>query len=87
MAYVNLLWRQKAFSYFDQPAEWQAAIDKSTEWAKKTMAILNQGHHAAAPAGDKADDEDAAKTAPAEKTAKAAPKKKTPKGRRPKGKK
>ncbi|MDX2022423.1 MAG: hypothetical protein SF187_19460 [Deltaproteobacteria bacterium] len=83
MAYVNLLWRQKSFALFDQPAEWQKAVDTSAEWARKTMAVLNQGHHteAAKPA-----DDEAAK-APAPTAAKASPKKKTPKGHKPKGKK
>jgi tetratricopeptide (TPR) repeat protein len=85
MAYVNLLWRQKAFAMFDQPAEWQLAIDKSTEWAKKTMEILNQGHHAAAPAEGGAAAA-AASPEPAKAT-KAAPKNKPPKGHKPKGKK
>lgn len=44
MAYVNLLWRQKSFAYFDNPTEWQACVDKSAEWARKTMEVLNHGH-------------------------------------------
>jgi hypothetical protein len=70
---------------FDQPAEWQKAVDTSAEWARKTMAVLNHGHHTEAPKPEAAPAE---KKAPAPKAAaKAASKKKTPKGHKPKAKK
>ncbi len=63
MAYINLLWRQKSFAYFDQPAEWQKAVDTSAEWARKTMAVMNHGQPVAANA-------EAAKEEPADVPAK-----------------
>ena len=35
MAYLALMYRQKSFSYFDDLAQWQAAVDKSNEWQKR----------------------------------------------------
>ncbi len=40
MAYMNLLYRQKSFAYFDKPQEWQKAIDAAEVWRKKAM----EGH-------------------------------------------
>jgi tetratricopeptide (TPR) repeat protein len=42
MAYVNLLYRQKSYAYFEQPKEWQKAVDKSTEWRNRTMAVMGK---------------------------------------------
>ncbi|MCG5053950.1 MAG: hypothetical protein KA712_13385 [Myxococcales bacterium] len=94
MAYVNLLWRQKSFAYFEQPAEWQAAVDKSTEWAKRTMEVMN---HGVRPAGAVAAADGAAEGKGEAAAAAASPEKKSPakaakrpaKGRKgkPKGKK
>lgn len=38
MAYLNLLYRQRSFALFDQPAEWQKSVDKSMQWRDK-MAV------------------------------------------------
>jgi tetratricopeptide (TPR) repeat protein len=38
MTYVNLLYRQKSFAFFDRPEEWQKAIDSAEEWRKKAMS-------------------------------------------------
>ena len=46
MTYMNLLYRQKSFAYFDKPDEWQKAIDNAEMWRKKAM----EGHSPAAPA-------------------------------------
>ncbi len=47
MTYMNLLYRQKSFAYFDKPQEWQKAIDAAEIWRKKAM----EGHtQPAAPA-------------------------------------
>lgn len=35
MTYLNLLYRQKSFAYFDRPEEWQAAVDAAETWRKK----------------------------------------------------
>lgn len=37
MIYLNLLYRQKSFAYFEQPEEWQKAVDTAQMWAKKAM--------------------------------------------------
>ena len=37
MTYMNLLYRQKSFAYFDKPEEWQKAIDSAEMWRKKAM--------------------------------------------------
>jgi tetratricopeptide (TPR) repeat protein len=38
MTYVNLLYRQKSFAFFDRPEEWQKAVDSAEEWRKKAMS-------------------------------------------------
>ena len=38
MTYLGLLWRQKSFGLFADPAAWQAAVDRSNEWQKKALA-------------------------------------------------
>lgn len=73
MAYINLLWRQKSFAYFDNPAEWQVAVDKSAEWARKTMAVLNHGQAAAVAAAPAPPQQEAPK-APSKAAAKKKPK-------------
>jgi tetratricopeptide (TPR) repeat protein len=35
MIYLNLLYRQKSFAFFNEPDKWQAAVDKSKEWEDK----------------------------------------------------
>jgi hypothetical protein len=43
MIYANLLYRQKSYAYFEQPAEYQAALDKAEAWRQKaTQADLTQ---------------------------------------------
>jgi tetratricopeptide (TPR) repeat protein len=37
MTYTNLLYRQKAYAFFDQPTEWRKWMTASTEWACKSM--------------------------------------------------
>jgi tetratricopeptide (TPR) repeat protein len=48
MAYLNLLYRQKSYAYWDDPDQWQRCVDKATEWRDKT--ILASGKAPAAPA-------------------------------------
>jgi tetratricopeptide (TPR) repeat protein len=37
LTYLNLVYRQKAFAYFDDPAAWQASIDAAESYRKKAM--------------------------------------------------
>jgi hypothetical protein len=43
MAYVNLLWRQKAIAYFSAPSDWQACIDTAEKWRAKAEAEYAKG--------------------------------------------
>jgi tetratricopeptide (TPR) repeat protein len=38
MAYLALLYRQKSFSFFADLPQWQAAVDKSNEWQKRSVS-------------------------------------------------
>lgn len=42
MAYVNLLYRQKSYAFFESPKEWQKSVDKSTEWRNKTLLAMGK---------------------------------------------
>jgi tetratricopeptide (TPR) repeat protein len=37
MVYINLLYRQKSFAYFNDPPEWQKCVDAAQEWSKKSL--------------------------------------------------
>jgi len=70
MAYVNLLYRQKSYAFFESPKEWQKWVDKSTEWRNKTLLAMGKPipkDGAPAPgseaAGDKPENGAAAATA------------------------
>jgi len=39
LTYLGLLYRQKSFAYFDQPAKWQAAVDAAEELRKQATAL------------------------------------------------
>ena len=39
MGFMSLLWRQRAFGYFDKPADWEVCINTAEEWRGKA----NQG--------------------------------------------
>ena len=47
MTYLNLLYRQKSYAYWDDPDQWQRCVDKATEWRDKTL--LAMGKAPAAP--------------------------------------
>ncbi len=49
MTYLNLLNRQKSFALFDQPAEWQKAVDQAGEWQKKSLALQGKAVPASIP--------------------------------------
>jgi tetratricopeptide (TPR) repeat protein len=37
LTYLNLLYRQKSFAYFNDPAAWQAAVDKAESYRKQAV--------------------------------------------------
>ena len=39
VTYLGLLHRQESFAYFDQPANWQAAVDAAEEFRKQATAL------------------------------------------------
>lgn len=39
MTYLNLLYRQKSYAYFEEPEAWQKCIDKAVEWRDKGLAL------------------------------------------------
>lgn len=47
MTYVNLLYRQKSFAFYDQPEEWQTCINLAEEWRRKSLEA--QGKPVTAP--------------------------------------
>jgi tetratricopeptide (TPR) repeat protein len=38
MTYLALVWRQKSFGLFAEPATWQQAVDRANEWQKRAQA-------------------------------------------------
>ena len=38
LTYLALVWRQKSFGLFAEPAAWQQAIDRANEWQKRACA-------------------------------------------------
>ncbi len=38
MTYLALVWRQKSFGLFAEPAAWQLAVDRANEWQKRAAA-------------------------------------------------
>jgi tetratricopeptide (TPR) repeat protein len=98
MTYINLLYRQKSFAYFDQPDEWQKCIDKALEWAIKSLTVQGKpipaslqkagakpiiAHDGSVQAQEDEPEEDAAEEAAPAKTKK---KKAAPKKKRKRGK-
>ncbi|HEY2903244.1 MAG TPA: hypothetical protein VGL59_21860, partial [Polyangia bacterium] len=43
MTYLGLLERQKSFAFFADPAQWQAAVDRSRGWQEKASAARSGG--------------------------------------------
>lgn len=51
MTYLNLLYRQKSFAYFDDVPKWQENVDKAKEWMDKSLGLLReQGGYKPPPA-------------------------------------
>lgn len=42
VTYLGLLYRQESFAYFDQPAQWQTAVDTAEEFRKRAGALQAQ---------------------------------------------
>jgi hypothetical protein len=42
MIYINLLNRQKAYSFFDQPDEWQKCMDQAVDWQRKYLTAVGK---------------------------------------------
>jgi len=38
LTYLALVWRQKSFALFSEPAAWQQAVDRANEWQKRATA-------------------------------------------------
>jgi tetratricopeptide (TPR) repeat protein len=38
MTYLALVWRQKSYALFAEPAAWQQAVDRANDWQKRAMA-------------------------------------------------
>jgi tetratricopeptide (TPR) repeat protein len=38
LTYLALVWRQKSFALFAEPAAWQQAVDRANEWQKRAAA-------------------------------------------------
>jgi len=38
MTYLALVWRQKSYGLFAEPAAWQQAVDRANEWQKRALA-------------------------------------------------
>jgi hypothetical protein len=39
MTYINLMYRQKSYAYFDYPEDWQKCVDNAIRWAKKSFEV------------------------------------------------
>ncbi|HEY5958472.1 MAG TPA: hypothetical protein VIV60_18040 [Polyangiaceae bacterium] len=39
MTYLNLLYRQQSYAYFDQPDRWQAALNQALDWQRKATDL------------------------------------------------
>ena len=39
MTYINLLYRQKSYAYFEYPEDWQKCVDQAVKWAKKSFEV------------------------------------------------
>lgn len=39
MTYLGLLYRQRSFAFFAEPARWQESVDRANEWQAKALAV------------------------------------------------
>jgi tetratricopeptide (TPR) repeat protein len=65
MVYINLLNRQKAYSYFDQPDEWQKCMNQAIEWQIKYLKAIGKPIPANLKVAPAADDSEEAAPDPA----------------------
>jgi TPR repeat protein len=42
MVYINLINRQKAYAFFDQPDEWQKCMDQAVEWQRRYLTAIGK---------------------------------------------
>jgi len=56
MVYINLLYRQRAYAFFEDPDEWQKSMDKATEWLHKYLTTIGKPIPAPKAAGADSDD-------------------------------
>jgi tetratricopeptide (TPR) repeat protein len=59
MVYINLLNRQKAYAFFDQPDEWQKCMDQAVDWQKKYLTAIGKPIPASLKAAPAASDDEA----------------------------
>jgi tetratricopeptide (TPR) repeat protein len=76
MTYLNLLYRQKSYAYFDDPDQWQKCVDKATEWRDKTLVTLGKPPASSTPPDALADDGPSSESKADEETRQAAGKRK-----------
>ena len=50
MTYLNLLYRQKSYAFFDRPDEWKAAVNEAEKWRAEAMK-QDPAHNGAANGG------------------------------------
>jgi tetratricopeptide (TPR) repeat protein len=39
VTYLNLLYRQKSYAFFDRPEEWQACVNAADQWRKRALEL------------------------------------------------
>jgi len=49
MTYLNLLYRQKSFAFFDRPDDWQTAMNAAEQWRTRATELDAGQHKPAAP--------------------------------------
>jgi tetratricopeptide (TPR) repeat protein len=76
MTYLNLLYRQKSYAYFDEPDQWQKCVDKAIEWRDKTLLASGKAAAPPGPSDSVAEDEPSRLSAPDESGARPASKRK-----------
>src|SRR5262249_30252578 len=43
MIYLNLLYRQRSFAFFDRPAQWQECVDRAADWQRRALPLQHEG--------------------------------------------
>jgi len=50
MTYLNLIYRQKSYAYFDNPVEWQNCLNEAERWRKEALAAQGRPVEGGSPA-------------------------------------